>query len=287
MHGPLFSCSFIFGLLASALRLGLYASAQVQNVTLQNTNDQLVYIPSLCTDDEECDGGWTIVDLPGSSNGSVTSTNGPTAITGNILPQVFLTFRGSALYVKTSEVSNATANLTVSSLPSGRLESRVFGPSRNFWAFEDLDENQLTTVAVTYLPEDEEGSSETSMARLDIDFFKISVSNASSSVTTSFLPSQTLPTSAFTPSFAPVTTLFSPTATSSSSSRLPIGAIVGGTVGGFVGVLLLVSLLVFLFWRRLRRKDVEQQRKEMSALQAAQQILSVASRRTQLPPLRI
>ncbi|KAL5513338.1 hypothetical protein ACEPAH_3737 [Sanghuangporus vaninii] len=285
MRGPLFSCSFILGLLASTLRLCLYASAQVQNVTLQNTNDQLVYVPSLCTDGEECDGGWTIVDLPGSSNGSVTSTNGPTAITGNILPQVFLTFRGSALYVKTSEVSNATANLTVSYLPSGRLQSRVFGPSRNFWAFESLDESQLTTVAVTYLPEGEVASSETPTARLDIDFFKISVSNAS--VTTSFLPSQTLPTSAFTPSFAPATTLFSPTATPSSSNRLPIGAIVGGTVGGFVGVLLLVSLLVFFLWRRLRRKDVEQQRKEVSALQAAQQILPVASRRTQLPPLRI
>ncbi|OCB86336.1 hypothetical protein A7U60_g6651 [Sanghuangporus baumii] len=192
---------------------------------------------------------------------------------------------GSALYVKTSEVSNATANLTVSSLPSGRLESRVFSPSRNFWAFEGLDESQLTTVAVTYLPEDGEVSSETPTTRLDIDFFKISVSNAS--VTTSFLPSQTLPTSSFTPSFAPATTLFSPTATPSSSSRLPIGAIVGGTIGGFVGVLLFVSLLVFVFWRRLRRQDVEQQRKEMSALQAAQQILPVASRRTQLPPLRI
>lgn len=55
----------------------------------------------------------------------------------------------------------------------------MFTPSRSFWALEDLDESQLTTVAVTYLPDDDdEASSDASSTRLDIDFFKISVSNA-------------------------------------------------------------------------------------------------------------
>lgn len=56
----------------------------------------------------------------------------------------------------------------------------MFAPSRDFWALEDLDETQLTTVAVTYLPDSVEDASgqEEDVARLDIDFIKISVSNA-------------------------------------------------------------------------------------------------------------
>lgn len=275
----------LFVLLACAI-FPIATAQVVQNVTLQNTDDDLIYVPELCVDGEACLGGWMVVGLAGSSNGSVTTTNGPDASFGNILPQVYLTFRGSALYVKTSDVSNATANLTVSSLPSGTLESRVFEPSRDFWAFEDLDESQLTTVAVTYLPDqDGEGPS-----RLDIDFVKISVSDAS--VTSSFLPSPTLPTSAFTPRFAPPSTLSAPppTITSSSLRRQPTGAIVGETIAGFVVALLVITLIVVFVWRRDRRKRAEQERKETNALNAAQQILPVASRSRrmqQLTPLRV
>ena len=63
-HSCYSSSSFILGLFApSTLQLSLCAFAQVQNVTLQNTNGQLVYIPSLCTASDGgsgCDGGWYV-----------------------------------------------------------------------------------------------------------------------------------------------------------------------------------------------------------------------------------
>lgn len=39
----------------------------------------------------------TIVDLPGSSNGSVASTEGPDDAFNDLLPQVFFTFQGTFL----------------------------------------------------------------------------------------------------------------------------------------------------------------------------------------------
>ncbi|KAH8110808.1 hypothetical protein DFH11DRAFT_741436 [Phellopilus nigrolimitatus] len=249
------------------------AQGSVQNVTFQNTRRELVYIPELCgaTDDaDDCAGAWTVVDLPGSSNGSVSTTTGPSPQFADILPQVFFTFRGLALFVKTSDVSNATANLTVSFQPSGGLESRVFAPSRDFWSFDGLDESQLMTVAVTFLPD----SSTESPTHLDIDFIKISVSNSSAS--SSFLPSQTIPASAFTPTFASTVTLTSPSGTSEPSLRQPVSDIVGETFAGFFALLLFG--LAVLFRRRRRHKREQELREKRMRAQAAQQIIAAAPR---------
>jgi len=167
--------------------------------------------------------------------------------------------------VKTSSVSNATANLTLSASPSGSLMSGVFEPSLNFWSFLNLDETQTTTVSVTFLP----GQTET---RLDIDFIKISVSN--SSATSSFLPTPTLPTAAFTPTFASFTTVA--TSESPSTSReQPIGTIIGESLAGAFG-LIAVGLVAFVFWRRRRRQ--EELRRTTMQVQAASQVMA------QVPP---
>lgn len=77
------------------------------------------------------------------------------------------------MFVKTSDTSNATGNLTVSSQPSGNVRRFEFSPSRDFWAVRDIDDTQKTTVTLTFVP-DETGE----LTHLDIDFIKISVSNA-------------------------------------------------------------------------------------------------------------
>lgn len=77
------------------------------------------------------------------------------------------------MFVKTSDTSNATGNLTVSSQPSGNVRRFELSPSRDFWAVRDIDDTQKTTVTLTFVP-DETGE----LTHLDIDFIKISVSNA-------------------------------------------------------------------------------------------------------------
>ncbi|KAI5123216.1 hypothetical protein M0805_003981 [Coniferiporia weirii] len=260
-----------------------YGVRAVQNVTFQNTRSELVYTPELCNatvDEDGCTGAWMVVDLPGSSNGSVSTTTGPSAQYAYILPQMFFTFQGSALYIKTSDTSNATANLTVSMQPSGTLFERVFSPSVDFWSFTDLDESQATTCVVTFSPEP---AADTEFpAHLDIDFVKISVSNASASSV--YLPSQTISSPTFTPSFASFTTPSSSAGTIESSVRHSTKDIVGGVLGGFFA-LLICSLAAFLI-RHWRRRRLEKQRKERTMrAQAAQQVAAAGPARRQ-PPMR-
>lgn len=77
------------------------------------------------------------------------------------------------MFVKTSDTSNATGNLTISSQPSGNVRRFEFSPSRDFWAVRNIDNSQTTTVTLTFVPD---GNGE--VTHLDLDFIKISVSNA-------------------------------------------------------------------------------------------------------------
>ncbi|PAV19721.1 hypothetical protein PNOK_0465500 [Pyrrhoderma noxium] len=245
-----------------------------QNITLQSYQRELVYIPELCNATgadvaNGCSGAWVETELEEASNSLVTTTFGPAAEFENIVPQVYLIFRASAIYIKTSDVSNATANLTVSSQPSGGLESTVITPLQEFWTIQGIDESQLSEAVVTFIPEVDDSGSELP-TRLDIDFIKITVSNISA--TESALPSQTISTSVFTPVFATFTTV----ASSSGSNRSPSpGSIVGATIGGMAGFLLICGLVATLLWRRHRRKRVEKKQREKMARQAALRIMAV------------
>lgn len=97
-------------------------SNQLQNITFQNTAPELSYTPPVCdigiVDDipANCTGTWsvgalqgsveckllievllhrTILNQPGSSNASVTSTEGPSEGFEGLIPQLFFTFRGA------------------------------------------------------------------------------------------------------------------------------------------------------------------------------------------------
>ncbi|EGN96901.1 hypothetical protein SERLA73DRAFT_140747, partial [Serpula lacrymans var. lacrymans S7.3] len=89
-----------------------------QNVTLQSTAPQIVYSPSLCSNSTtgSCVSAWQVLnDIPGTS---VVSTTGPVPQAGNIIPQMFLSFIGSAAYIYTSSLSTAIINVTLTAYPS-------------------------------------------------------------------------------------------------------------------------------------------------------------------------
>jgi hypothetical protein len=94
----------------------------------------------------------------------VTSTFGPNAASGNIIPQLFLTIRGSSFILYTSSLSNATANVTVLASPSNVFVFTNFDSSTGSLSAVDLPVDQDITLAVTYVE-----SSDSEPTRLDID----------------------------------------------------------------------------------------------------------------------
>lgn len=63
MRGPLLQGALVLGvLLASKHGRASAVATEVQNVTLQNTSNELLYIPELCvTSDSDCEGGWYVL----------------------------------------------------------------------------------------------------------------------------------------------------------------------------------------------------------------------------------
>jgi len=105
----------------------------------------------------------------------VTSTSGPDLLSGDILPQMFLSFRGSAIYIRSSPASNAMANIIISS-SSNAIRTMQFNSSVGVIGAIGLPEDTLI-LAVTYIL----GS-----GRLDIQTIALSVPNTSA--TSSYLP---------------------------------------------------------------------------------------------------
>lgn len=107
--------------------------------------------------------------LAEASSGTVTSTCGPTSSGGNLIPQLFLVLRGTSFVLKTSSVSNATANITVLASPSNVFVSTAFNSSAGSISAVNLPPDQDVTLAVTYI------SSQNGVpTRLDIDSVTVS-----------------------------------------------------------------------------------------------------------------
>ncbi|KAG0698167.1 hypothetical protein DFH29DRAFT_942556 [Suillus ampliporus] len=242
----LFLCLY---LLISTLTLVVCAQ---QQVVIESTSPDIEYIPQLCnvsTTDSGCLSAWQInIDIP-DIDGTVTvatSTTGPIPQTGNLVPQMFLTFRASTLYLRTSPFSNATVNFSLTADPSGVTITRQVNTTIGLIIADNLPETQMTTLCVTFL----QGSSPT---RLDIESITLNVTN--SSATSSYLPTLSLPTSSFPPSILP-----SSTSTAKSNASQRTGTIIGGTLGGVLGLLAILIAGIFLYrrWRRHRiRSEVD------------------------------
>ncbi|OAX36209.1 hypothetical protein K503DRAFT_772749 [Rhizopogon vinicolor AM-OR11-026] len=216
----------------------LLVSAQ-QAVVLNSTNPDIVYSPPICTTLTDCLSSWQIYDIPGLGT-PVVATTGPIPQAGNIIPQMYLTFRASTLFLRTSTLSNATVNFSLTAVPSGVSITQQVNTTTSLIIAVNLPETQTTTLGVTFL----QGSSPT---RFDVESITLIVANGSA--TSSYLPSISLPTPSLPPTITPSS---SSTVTSDTSQRT--GTIIGATLGGALGLLVLITgILVYRRWHRPRR----------------------------------
>ncbi|KAJ6624845.1 hypothetical protein B0H10DRAFT_1784038 [Mycena sp. CBHHK59/15] len=231
------------------------------NVSVPSTSAQIVYTPFVCNAstvaaDPDCKGAWRIYDLAGAD---IVSTDGPDPEGANIVPQMFISFRASALYLGTSVLSNATANFTVSS-PTSSISTSV-DTSADLVAIVGLVESQLTTLTITFIPQTGQN-----VSQLDIGSILMTVTDPTD--TTSFLPTMTLPPSISLPTFIPQSTSSSSGSASSTSSpaassthstshRAQIAEALGLVLG--LGALVLIMGTALFYWRQRRRQKAASQ----------------------------
>jgi len=243
---------------AAILSLPVTQAAGSFNVSIPNTSPQIVYTPFLCNtttsliSDPNCSGGWNVSAISGIQT---VSTTGPAPNGAEIVPQMFMAFRASALYMSTSATSNATANFTVTS--SSLTLSRVVNSAAGLVAIVNLVESELTTLTITFIPGQ-------NVSQLDIGSILVTVTDPD--VTSSFLPTMTLPPSMTLPTFTPQTTASSSLSTSPSPTstqrslahRAEIAEALGLVLGLGVGLTLIVGA-AFYWWKRRRRLQTEAQ----------------------------
>ncbi|KAF9258054.1 hypothetical protein L218DRAFT_766499 [Marasmius fiardii PR-910] len=219
----------------------------LRNVSIANTSPEITYSPFLCnssSSEPDCNGGWRVLDVEGVT---VVSTDGSVVDGVDIVPQVFFRFRAQNLTMTTSSLSNASINVTV--VTGKTILNAVGNSSVGSFAVVHLQDTETTTLEVTYI----QG---TIPSRLDIGNITITVKN--DSVSTSFLPTQTLPPSISLPSIVPTTTASSSsssaTATNSGESDSKnklIANAVGLTIGLGLG-LTAATCAIYVLWRRRR-----------------------------------
>ncbi|KAL6297846.1 hypothetical protein BKA93DRAFT_831188 [Sparassis latifolia] len=143
--------------------------AQV-NVTLQSTNPDIIYNPPACdgtTASVSCsNSSWRIIPSSDGPDSVVTSTNGPKI--GGFIPQLFMTFTGLALYIRTSSLSNATANITLFTEDPVISITTEVDSAVGLIVAVDLQPDKATTLAITFVPS-------SNATRLDISSFTITI----------------------------------------------------------------------------------------------------------------
>ncbi|KAJ6581096.1 hypothetical protein B0H19DRAFT_929128 [Mycena capillaripes] len=233
-------------------------AAESFNVSISNTAPQIVYTPFLCNNatlisDPDCSGAWNVSRIAGIQT---VSTTGPAPNGADIVPQMFMAFRASALYMSTSAISNASANFTVSS-PSTST-SHVVDSALGLIAIVNLTESELTTLTITFIPGQ-------NLSQFDIGSILVTVTDPDS--TSSFLPTMTLPPSMTLPTFIPATTSASsstsisasPSSTRASLAHRAQTAEALGLVLGLGVGLTLIAGATFFWWKRRRRLQAAQQ----------------------------
>lgn len=216
-----------------------------QIVTLASTDPDIIYNPSLCPSSNatsDCVSPWQLVNDSSVSTTAI-STSGPIPQAGNVIPQMFLTFQASSLYLYASPLSNATVNFTLTAEPSDTSITSMVNTSIGVINAVGLPPTQMTTLGITYIPGD-------LPTRFDVVSITLVVANASE--TASYLPSLVLPPSSTPPLF---TASSSPTSTQSSSGVSEV-TILGATLGSVLGglVILVVVLSVALYRRRVKSR---------------------------------
>ncbi|KAF7317801.1 hypothetical protein MKEN_00868000 [Mycena kentingensis (nom. inval.)] len=234
-------------LLALLFRV-LPAAGAATNISIANSSPQIVFTPFVCEDasalasDPECSGAWNATNIAGRPT---IRTRGPALGGSNIVPQMFMVFRASALYLSTSVESTAIANFTVSSKTG--TATQIVDTSAGLVAIINLDESVLTSLVVTFVPG-------TNASVLDIGSILLTVSD--STATSSFLPTMTLPPSMSLPTFVLPTTSAGASSTSTPRTlahREQIALALSIVLGVGVG-LSVIAAAIFLWWRKRRRR---------------------------------
>jgi len=227
-----------------------------ENISIPNTSPQIEYSPFLCnvtgsaSFSPSCLGGWQVLT---SEEGTILSSEGAGPLGANIVPQMFLRFQASTLFLTTSTSSNATFTITVSvgdDIANASANSSV-GQAGIF----NLPENETTTLSVTF---------DAGQIPSHLDIGNITIQVPVNSSLSSALPTQTLPPSVSLPIFVSTSSGSSSTSTPSSTSSTQsdaakhkqlIDVAVGLTLGLGLGLTLIITLMYFAWKRRRRRQQ--------------------------------
>ncbi|KAI6023794.1 hypothetical protein BKA83DRAFT_344056 [Pisolithus microcarpus] len=214
-----------------------------QIVTLASTDPGIIYNPSLCPSSNatsDCVSPWQLVNDSSVSTTAI-STSGPIPQAGNVIPQMFLTFQASSLYLYASPLSNATVNFTLTAEPSDTSITSMVNTSIGVINAVGLPPTQMTTLGITYIPGD-------LPTRFDVVSITLVVANARHVVLHVLLVDTTLPLP-----YSPRRRLPTSTQSSSGVSEVTIlGATLGSVLGGLV--ILVVVLSVALYRRRVKSR---------------------------------
>ncbi|KAI0923543.1 hypothetical protein AcW1_006468 [Taiwanofungus camphoratus] len=192
-----------------------------------------------------CNSAWHIIPSPDSPESTVTSTSGPTIGSGNLVPQVFLTFTGLALYIRTSSLSTAIANITLSTQnPAISITTQV-DSAAGLITVIGLLENETTTLAITFVASNEP-------TQLDIGSFTITLPN--NGMSPSILP--TLPVSSTLPTFSPIVTTPTQHKSQSQTGADITAEVLGAVLGVVLGTIGAAGITYYYKKRRQRPADL-------------------------------
>ncbi|KAH9857302.1 hypothetical protein C2E23DRAFT_384143 [Lenzites betulinus] len=229
-----------------------YVAADV-NITLEDTASQIIYSPPACgltlssagaeTEAQICDSAWRIIAAGDASGGTLTTTSGATDGSGGLIPQLFLSVRALALYVKTSQASNAVVNVTVSTTNPVVTVKSEFNSSLEFVSIVNLPEDTVTTLSIAFVESNV-------TTRLDIDSIIVTISDDNS---TPFV-SPSLPATTVLPTVTPSIVIPSPSQQPAHTGQTS-GDIAAEILGALMGTALIAAgIFLFILFRRRRRR---------------------------------
>ncbi|EPT02922.1 hypothetical protein FOMPIDRAFT_1058906 [Fomitopsis schrenkii] len=229
-------------LLLSSFAAYLLAVA-AEDVTIQSTAPEIVYSPPACNVTvSTCQSAWQVVTSPDDPSAVVTSTNGPTNRSAALIPQLFLTFTGTTLYIRTSTASTAIVNVSLATQdPDFAITARVdTATASGLITVVGLPSDRATTLTMKYIASDAE-------TRLDVSNITIVTTSNDSPFSSSPLPSSTT-----IPTFSPV---ISPATTAPASHKQSRADIIAEVLGSVLGaVLCLFAAIAIMFWRKRRKQ---------------------------------
>ncbi|KAI5895676.1 uncharacterized protein SCHCODRAFT_02573574 [Schizophyllum commune H4-8] len=238
------------------LTIARFVLGAQEDVIISLTSPAIVYVPFLCDAGDDCDGGWQRTTT--ETGAMVIITNGSSQDALDIVPQMFIQFRASALHLATSAFSTADVDMTVS---QGKTTISQNVTSRTgLITVIGLNSTALTTLSLTYVPP----------GRLDLGQLWATVDDEIATVSSSYLPPLTTPPTATLPTYTTATN-GGPTIVVSQPPRphqkLDLAYPLGLTLGLSFGLTLLATgaYLVWRRWKQYKRKKWEEEAQENEA----------------------